>query len=274
MRPQADSACGRIEPMGERTIVSGGPAGARPLLDPSSLILIAANLLPLAGVLFWGWDAFVLLVLYWFETAIIGFWTLVRVATAPRESLGGISIHGSARTPSPLGLALFFVLHAGIFMGVHFGFLWALFSGSWAARIHGLRDFIDILIIETGLWVPLLVLFVARGIVFFYALIGARLRAWLNPQRAAAKASVPAPGASVGLVLGGFYARIIAMHIAILLGGFLSFFGSIAPLIILVAIKTAVDLGMHVAFDLRDADKTFKALLRADAQRRQGAAES
>jgi hypothetical protein len=260
--------------MGERTIVSGGPSGARRLLAPSSLILIAANLLPLAGVLFWGWDAFVLLALYWFETAIIGFWTLVRVATAPGGSLGDISIHGSTRPASPLGLALFFVLHAGIFMGVHFGFLWVLFSGDWAARIHGVRDFADKLIIETGLWLPLLVLFLARGIIYFYARIGARLRAWLNPQRAAARASVPAPAASVGMVLGGFYARIIAMHLAILLGGFLSFFGSIAPLIILVAIKTAVDLGMHVAFDLRDADKTFKALLRADAQRRQGAAES
>jgi hypothetical protein len=260
--------------MGERTIVSGGPLGVRPLLAPSSLILIVANLLPLAGVLFWGWDAFVLLALYWFETAIIGFWTLVRVATAPSGSLGEISIHGSARPASPLGLALFFVLHAGIFMGVHFGFLWALFSGGWAARIHGVHDFVAILIVGTGLWVPLLVLFVARGIVFFHSLIGARLRAWLNPQRAAAKASIPAPGASVGLVLGGFYARIIVMHIAILLGGFLSFFGSIAPLVILVAIKTAIDLGMHVAFDLRDADKTFRALLRADAQRRQGAAES
>ena len=120
---------------------------------------------------------------------------------------------------------------------------------------------------------PLLVLFVARGIVFFYSVIGARLRAWLNPHRAVARSSAPMPGGSVGMVLGGFYARIIAMHLAILLGGFLSFFGSIAPLIILVAIKTVVDLGMHVVFDLRDADKTFRALLRADA-RHHGAAES
>ena len=60
------------------------------------------------------------------------------------------------------------------------------------------------------------------------------------------------------------------MHVAILFGGFLSFFGSIAPLIILIAIKTAVDLGMHFAFDLGDADKTFRALMRHDAQQRQG----
>ena len=46
---------------------------------PSVLILVAANLLPIVGVVFWGWDAFVLLMLYWLETAVIGFWTIVRV---------------------------------------------------------------------------------------------------------------------------------------------------------------------------------------------------
>ena len=58
------------------------------LLHPSTLILLAANMLPLAGILFCGWDAFVLLMLYWMETAIIGFWMLVRVATADTASIG------------------------------------------------------------------------------------------------------------------------------------------------------------------------------------------
>ena len=256
--------------MGDPTTVPSGAAfSARPLFYPSSLILIAANLLPLAGVLFWGWDAFVLLVLYWFETAIIGFWTLVRIATASREALGGITMQGSTRPPSPIGFAIFFVAHAGIFMGVHFAFLWVLFSGDWAKRIHGPREFVETLIIGTDLWIPLLVLFVARGIVFFYSVIGARLQRWLNPQRPVR--AKPAPSDSIArAIVGGFYARIIVMHVAILFGGFLSFFGSIAPLIILIAIKTAVDLGMHFAFDLGDADKTFRALMRHDAQQRQG----
>ena len=254
--------------MSETKVMPGGPA-APPLLSPATLILLAANLLPLAGVLFWGWDAFVILVLYWFETAIIGFWTIVRVATASRDALGGITMTGTTRTPSPFGLALFFVAHAGIFMGVHFAFLWALFSGHWASRIHGLREFVEKLIIGTDLWIPLLVLFLARGIVSFYAAIGVRLQRWINPQRPVR--TRPAPSDSIArAIVGGFYARIIVMHVAILFGGFLSFFGSIAPLIILIAIKTAVDLGMHFAFDLRDADKTFRALMRHDAEQRQG----
>jgi hypothetical protein len=274
MRRQADSRPARIEPMGDPTTVPSGAAfSTRQLFYPSSLILIAANLLPLAGVLFWGWDAFVILVLYWFETAIIGFWTLVRVATASREALGGITMTGSTRPPSPIGLALFFVAHAGIFMGVHFVFLWTLFSGDWASRIHGPREFVEKLIIGTDLWIPLLVLFVARGIVFFYSAIRARLQRWLNPQRPVRARPAP-PDSIARAIVGGFYARIIVMHIAILFGGFLSFFGSIAPLIILIAIKTAVDLGIHFAFDLGDADKTFRALMRHDAQQRQGGSRS
>jgi hypothetical protein len=52
---------------------SNAVAVARLLLRPSVLILVAANLVPLIGVIFWGWDAFVLLMLYWLETAVIAF---------------------------------------------------------------------------------------------------------------------------------------------------------------------------------------------------------
>lgn len=254
--------------MSDTSVMPRG-AAAVSLRSPATLILLAANLLPLVGVLFWGWDAFVILVLYWFETAIIGFWTLVRIATASREALGGIAMEGSTRAPSPVGLALFFVAHAGIFMGVHFVFLWVLFSGDWAKRIHGPIEFVEKLIIGTDLWLPLLVLFAARGVVFFYPLIHARLQRWINPQRPVRV--TPEPSDSIArAIVGGFYARIIVMHVAIMLGGFLSFFGSVAPLIILIAIKTAVDLGMHFAFDVRDADKTLRALMRHDAQQRQG----
>ena len=68
---------------------------ARYLPQPSTLILIAANLVPLLGVFLWGWDAFVLLVLYWLETAVIAFWTIVRIATQPRDALGDIKFEGS-----------------------------------------------------------------------------------------------------------------------------------------------------------------------------------
>ena len=59
-------------------------------------------------------------------------------------------------------------IHAGIFMGVHFLFLWELFSDDWARKIHGIRDFIDQMVIGTGLWVPLLALFIVRGALMLF----------------------------------------------------------------------------------------------------------
>jgi hypothetical protein len=43
------------------------------LLRPSVFAIIAANQLPLLGVLFWGWSVFALLLLFWPENVIIGF---------------------------------------------------------------------------------------------------------------------------------------------------------------------------------------------------------
>jgi hypothetical protein len=37
---------------------------ARRLLQPAILLLLAANLVPILGVIAWDWDAFVLLMLY------------------------------------------------------------------------------------------------------------------------------------------------------------------------------------------------------------------
>jgi Family of unknown function (DUF6498) len=46
---------------------------------------------PVAGEsALWHWDAFILLMLYWLETAIVAFWTIVRIATMPRDALGSI----------------------------------------------------------------------------------------------------------------------------------------------------------------------------------------
>jgi len=79
--PPHDPCCGKVAPPLSDSVTSGM---ARYLLLPSTLILLAANLVPLIGVFMWGWDAFVLLVLYWLETAVIAFWTVVRIATMSR----------------------------------------------------------------------------------------------------------------------------------------------------------------------------------------------
>jgi hypothetical protein len=222
---------------------------ARYLSQPSTLILIAANLVPLIGVIFWDWDAFVLLMLYWLETAVIAFWTIVRIATIARDALGDIHFEGSDKKPSPLALAAFFTLHAGIFMGVHFLFLWELFSGDWSRKIHGLRDFVEQLIVATGLWVPLLALFIGRGVLMMFETVEPSLRRVLRlaprpPEQNPLKLS-PAE-----TLLFGLYVRIFVMQLTIILGAwFAMLIGTAGALVFLIAIKTAIDVALQVGAD-------------------------
>ncbi len=217
------------------------------LLDPSTLVLLAANAIPLAGVLLWHWDVFLLLMLYWMETLVIGVWTLAAVAVSPGDAMGK-----SAQNQSRLFLVPFFTVHSGIFMSAHFLFLWDLFAGAWAARVHNVRDFIAVIVIGTGLWLPLVALFISRGFSFLLSSYGAHFIpdrfAFLRPRTEETRKS--------GSVLFGFYGRIVTMHVAIIFGGFLAqHIGAMAPLLLLIALKVAADLGFHFKFDLADDEK-------------------
>jgi hypothetical protein len=72
------------------------------LLHPTTLILVAANAVPIIGVLYWQWDAFLLHMLYWLESAIIGFWTMARIVASAPGSMSALLINGHPATKSPL----------------------------------------------------------------------------------------------------------------------------------------------------------------------------
>jgi hypothetical protein len=195
----------------------------------AATILIVSNLVPLAGILWWGWDVFVLLCLYWLETAVIGFWTILRVA-ALSQAPGKATGRGIA---GALALSGFFTVHAGIFMTVHMAFLYILFAGAWAGRIHDAGDFIRLMVIGSGLWIPLLALFAGQGALFVNDAV----------NRFAFGRALPDTDAA-GIV-GGFYKRIVLMHVAILGGAFIvQAIGNIAPLIVLVLLKTALEIAL------------------------------
>jgi hypothetical protein len=228
----------------------------RYLLHPSTVLLIAADLFPLAGVAFWHWDAFLLLMLYWMDTAIIAFWTIARVAASPRENLGDVRIgSGATAITSRWAVVPFFVAHAGMFMAVHFLFLWIIFAGAWAGKIHGPGDFVRLIIVDSRLWLPLAGLMLSRGASFlFHVLSPDRLQRieqalFRRPVRLAARA----PAGSVGGEIAALYARVVIMQLAIILGAFLSMLlGTMAPFVILIVLKTAADVVVHLAVDLRE----------------------
>ncbi|TKT71703.1 hypothetical protein YH63_009905 [Afipia massiliensis] len=195
-------------------------------------LIVLSNLVPLLGILFWGWDTFVLLCLYCLETAAIGFWTIARVATMSRDpgSVAGRSIAGT------LALAGFFTVHAGLFMTVHMLFIYTLFAGPWAGRIHDARDFISLIVIGKDLWIPLLALFVGQGAIFINDAVNRFVFA-----------KAPLTGADTGAIMGGFYKRIVIMHLAIMGGAFIAqAIGTAAPLIVLVLLKVTIEIRFQI----------------------------
>lgn len=88
-------------------------------LTEADWFLIVANLLPIYGVWFQGWNAKEVFLVYCLETVIIGIFTLVKlgIATAVRKR-DWWENNGSKTMMSGLFFMLFFLLHYGLFVGV------------------------------------------------------------------------------------------------------------------------------------------------------------
>lgn len=190
-----------------------------PLLRWESWTVIGGNLLPLLGIFYLGWDASTLIILYWTETAIVGFWLFVRLLFAPAGPASDIpSLNGGG-----LALGLFLLAHAGIFMGVHFFFLTTLAAGEWTRHLTSPADFVTGFIVPSGLWIPLGGLFAVRGILT------------LDEIRAKRPTSH---------LIAGFYARIVVMQFVILFGGMVSLFlgNPVILLVLIVGLKTCFEV--------------------------------
>ena len=144
----------------------------RKLAHPATLMLLATNAIPPIGLVFWRWDAFVLLLGYWAETAVIA----------------------------------------------------------------------------------VLAAFVSRGVTCLLDLLGAvPIRRWILAIWPDYPGALPAnrkpdPGA----VLFGLGGRIILMQVAVLVGGFIAVklemvAPVVLPLLILIAIKSYIELSLHIA---------------------------
>jgi hypothetical protein len=186
-------------------------SGALPV---STLVLVAANLVPVAGVLLFDWDLGKLMVLFWAESGIIGFYNLLKMAVVQRWAV--------------LFSGPFFIGHFGAFMAVHFLFVYELF----VARATGA----DSALAEVGrflftLWPALLALLLSHGLSFFYNFLGQ------GEYR----------GKSMREQMAEPYGRVMIMHVTVIVGGGLSLMlGSPdAALLLLVALKVAADVTAH-----------------------------
>lgn len=99
--------------------------------NPVALSGVLVDLLPIWGVLVWGWDAIALVMLYWLENLLLGARTLARIIAAniAENRLWGLL--------TGLGTCAFFIVHYGIFNFGHGGILLEVF-GVWQ-ELEGLN---------------------------------------------------------------------------------------------------------------------------------------
>ena len=188
----------------------------------SLILLIAANLLPLAGVFLWDWDVFLLLLLFWCENVIIGLFGIARlVVAADRDTIVTGLFH-----------PLFFLVHYGGFMFGHFMVLFGMYADHVAelggdATAAGYYT----LIIENLNWVAIAALFLSHGWSFVENFMGHTEYVRLSPMQAM---SLP-------------YKRMFITHVALIFGGFflIETGQPLVGLILLVLMKIALDVTFH-----------------------------
>ena len=188
------------------------------LASRSSLILIAANLLPLAGALFWGWELSMIMLLYWAESAVIGFFNLLKmIVVNKRESL----------VTGP-----FFIVHFGGFMAVHFMFIYSFFIEGPATDSATPESLCEVTSLFLAIWPALLALFVSHGYSFFHNFLGRQEYV----------------GRTIKKQMSEPYSRIIFMHLVIIFGGGLSMMLGDSTLVLMgvIVVKTIVDLRAHL----------------------------
>lgn len=96
-------------------------------LSRSDYMMIAANLLPVAGVWFMDWSAQEVFVVYCLETIIIGLFTLLKLAiTGSIKKYDDWQNQGTKTKMHFIGYMLFFLVHYGMFVAIQMGMFFAI----------------------------------------------------------------------------------------------------------------------------------------------------
>lgn len=197
--------------------VDRGPVEPAPWTSTSGVALMAANLVPLAGVLLLRWDLAQVMTLFWAENGVIGVYNLLKLGVIARWGV--------------LFLGPFFVGHYGGFMAAHFVFIYYLFVRGIEASAAEAPAFAALAHLFLPLWPALLVLVASHGVSFYTNFLGRR-------EYLGRKASEQ---------MGEPYKRVVILHVTIIFGGWLILLlrSPLPALVFLVVLKTVVDLVAH-----------------------------
>lgn len=218
-------------------------------MSVTTLFALIGNLIPLAGLYYWHWDPFQLLMLYWMETVIVAGWALARICTLPDNLLGRMTVNGKDQPATRPALLSMFGGMTVAFCSAHFFFLWVIFQDGWRGKVDGPASFVRVFVIESGAWAPLLFAFLAGAAAFVTSparpyvmrLVEAR---FLRKDKVEMLPQLDEATHGVGAAVGGMLGRIVIMQCAVIFGGMLAQkYGSNAPMYIVIGLKLLSDLG-------------------------------
>lgn len=233
---------------------------------PGTAVILFANVVPALVALYFEWDPFAIVLLYWLENAVIGLFNLLRIACAApyfrtkADELVGMFETGLFRFPQltrefliearqqpaermsavKLFASLLFLLTFPVFLGIHLLVLFRIFEGTG----------------PTGL---LSALSAQLSIGFVFALAGLSIEhAWSFAddyvRQGGYRRTIPI------LQVAQPYPRLVAIHLALLIGALLAGLlpAPAVTAIVLVALKTVLDLTLVLRFRV-DPEKILQS---------------
>ncbi len=181
--------------------------------SPSAISLVIANLLPLGGVIFLNCNLGEIMLIFWAESAIVGFYNIIKLIVVGRLAA--------------IFTVPFFLGHYGGFMSVHFMFVYYFFirSGQDSGPLSGIYTVFEPLL------PAMLFLFISHGISLWTNFIGNKEYVGKKTEQ-----QMMEP-----------YMRIFIMQATIIFGGWMvMLLGSPIPaLMLLIALKITFDMHAH-----------------------------
>lgn len=190
------------------------------LRSPSAIALVIANLVPLGAALFFDWQVFDIVILYWAENVVIGVVNVLRMMVCKRGISRAFTI-------------VFFSVHYGMFCFGHYSAIVGLLGRGIEGGI-GSSPFFAVpfaQVWQSPLWIGVVAIAISHLLSFQTNFIGNGEYLRTTPMQLMRRP----------------YGRIIVLHIAIIAGALLvNLLGDpIWALVVLILLKTAIDLRLH-----------------------------